>query len=307
MKKILRSSIFRAICAIITGVLLVNNPDSTVVGITIAIGVMFLISGVISCATYLNARKNAKDTEVYDAQGRLIMSSRPPLPIVGIGSILLGLILAVMPGAFVTSLMYVLGALIILGAVNQFMAYAKRSKQPLERVDLGATVYETIDDMRLRTKDDVRIETSIMGNLFVMAHPTELTRAVQNLLVNADRYGRSQESGLLELNIQVLSQGGDAVLRISDKGVGVPAEEMQRIVRPFERGDTARGGAKGAGLGLAIVVRVVKRSGGRIKLSSNHPHGLIVELVMPLANKRNEKPVLEEQTAPTDTLLPRKE
>ena len=191
--------------------------------------------------------------------------------------------------------------------VNQFMAYAKRSKQPLERVDLGATVYETIDDMRLRTKDDVRIETSIMGNLFVMAHPTELTRAVQNLLVNADRYGRSQESGLLELNIQVLSQGGDAVLRISDKGVGVPAEDMQRIVRPFERGDTARGGAKGAGLGLAIVVRVVKRSGGRIKLSSNHPHGLIVELVMPLANKRNEKPVLEEQTAPTDTLLPRKE
>ena len=106
------------------------------------------------------------------------------------------------------------------------------------------------------------------------------------------------------MHIQVLSQGQDAVLRICDKGVGVPAEEMERIVRPFERGDTARGGAKGAGLGLAIVVRVVKRSGGRIKLSSNHPHGLIVELVMPLANKKNEKPVLEEQTAPTDTLLP---
>lgn len=190
--------------------------------------------------------------------------------------------------------------------VNQFMAYAKRSKQPLERVDLGATVYETIDDMRLRTKQDVRIETSIMGNLFVMAHPTELVRAVQNLLVNADRYGRTADSGLLELNIQVLRQGDEAVLRICDKGVGVAPEEMARIVRPFERGDTARGGTKGAGLGLAIVVRVVKRSGGRIKLSSNHPHGLIVELMMPLANKRNEKPALEEQTAPTDTLLPPK-
>lgn len=190
--------------------------------------------------------------------------------------------------------------------VNQFMAYAKRSKQPLERVDLGATVYETIDDMRLRTKQDVRIETSIMGNLFVMAHPTELVRAVQNLLVNADRYGRTADSGLLELNIQVLRQGDEAVLRICDKGVGVEPEEMARIVRPFERGDTARGGTKGAGLGLAIVVRVVKRSGGRIKLSSNHPHGLIVELMMPLANKRNEKPALEEQTAPTDTLLPPK-
>ena len=184
--------------------------------------------------------------------------------------------------------------------VNQFMAYAKRSKQPLERVDLGAAVYGTIDDMRLRTKDDVRIETSIMGNLFVMAHPTELVRAIQNLLVNADRYGRTQENGLLDLNIQGLSQGEEAVL-------GIPQEEMDRVVRPFERGDTARGGAKGAGLGLAIVVRVVKRSGGRIILSSNHPHGLIVELIMPLANKRNEKPALEEQTAPTDTLLPRQD
>lgn len=191
--------------------------------------------------------------------------------------------------------------------VNQFMAYAKRSKQPLERVDLGAAVYGTIDDMRLRTKDDVRIETSIMGNLFVMAHPTELVRAIQNLLVNADRYGRTQENGLLDLNIQVLRQGDEAVLRICDKGIGIPQEEMDRVVRPFERGDTARGGAKGAGLGLAIVVRVVKRSGGRIILSSNHPHGLIVELIMPLANKRNEKPALEEQTAPTDTLLPRKD
>lgn len=122
--KTLRSSVFRAICAIITGILLINNPDSTVRWITIAIGVMFLVSGVISCATYLNARKNAVGAEIYDAEGRLIASPRPPFPLVGIGSILLGLILAVIPGTFVKSLMYVLGVLIILGAVNQFIALA---------------------------------------------------------------------------------------------------------------------------------------------------------------------------------------
>lgn len=122
--KILRSSVFRAICAIITGILLINNPDSTVRWITIAIGVMFLVSGVISCATYLNARKNAIGAEIYDAEGRLIASPRPPFPLVGIGSILLGLILAAIPGTFVKSLMYVLGVLIILGAVNQFIALA---------------------------------------------------------------------------------------------------------------------------------------------------------------------------------------
>lgn len=119
--KILRSSVFRAICAIITGILLINNPDNTVRGITIAIGIIFLISGVVACITYLNTRKNPVNAEVYDGDGRLIVPSRPPFPIVGIGSTLLGLILVIIPDVFVTSLMYVLGALIILGAINQFM------------------------------------------------------------------------------------------------------------------------------------------------------------------------------------------
>lgn len=119
--KVLRSSVFRALCAIATGILLINNPDSTVKGITIAIGVLFLISGAISCATYLNSKGHSGNTEIYDAEGNLITQLKPTFPIVGIGSVLLGLILAIMPGTFVTSLMYVLGALLILGAINQFM------------------------------------------------------------------------------------------------------------------------------------------------------------------------------------------
>lgn len=126
--KVLRSSVFRAICAIITGILLVNNPDNTVKGITIAIGILFLVSGAISCATYLSARSNSGDNEVYDAQGRLIVRLKPAFPIVGLGSVLLGLILAIMPGTFVTSLMYILGAILILGAINQFMTLVNLKK-----------------------------------------------------------------------------------------------------------------------------------------------------------------------------------
>lgn len=186
--------------------------------------------------------------------------------------------------------------------VKQFMGYAQQSNQPLERVDLGLAANDTLHNTRMQGKDNVRVETSIMSNIFVMAHPTELTRAIQNLIVNADRYGRN-EDGILDLNIQVFPQGTDAVLRVCDKGKGVPPEEMARVIRPFERGDTSRGGAKGAGLGLAIVNRVVKRAGGKVHLYTNHPHGLIVELVMPLANTKTEKPVLGEQIGPTDTVL----
>jgi len=126
--KVLQSTVFRALCAIVVGILLISNPDSTVKGITIAIGVLFLISGVISCAAYFNARLHSADVEVYDANGQLITPSKPTFPIVGIGSLLLGLTLAIIPDVFVKSLMYFLGALILLAAINQFMTLVNANK-----------------------------------------------------------------------------------------------------------------------------------------------------------------------------------
>lgn len=119
--RILQSSVFRALCAIVVGVLLLSHPDETVEWITVVVGVMFLLSGVISLAAWLGARRKGSDVEVYDAEGKLVVPRRPMFPIVGLGSVLLGLILMLMPGLFVKSLMYVLGAVIILAAVSQFV------------------------------------------------------------------------------------------------------------------------------------------------------------------------------------------
>ena len=126
--KILQSSVFRAICAIAVGAMLIKNPDSTVKGITIAIGILFLVSGVISCVAYFNARLHSAENEVYDADGKLLVGGRPMFPIVGLGSVILGFVLALMPGAFVTSLMYALGGIILLGALNQFMVLIQARK-----------------------------------------------------------------------------------------------------------------------------------------------------------------------------------
>lgn len=89
--------------------MLIKNPDSTVKGITIAIGLLFLVSGVISCVAYFNARLHSAENEVYDVDGKLLVGGKPMFPVVGLGSVILGFVLALMPGAFVTSLMYVLG------------------------------------------------------------------------------------------------------------------------------------------------------------------------------------------------------
>ena len=119
--KLVQSSLLRAVCAIVVGALLVKYREQTVTWLTVLIGVMFFVSGVFSCVTYLieRSRKNS-DVEVFDANGRRLTPLRPVFPIVGLGSLLQGLILALMPSMFINSLMYILSAILILGAVNQF-------------------------------------------------------------------------------------------------------------------------------------------------------------------------------------------
>lgn len=120
--KILQSSVFRALCAILVGILLIKFPDNTVKGITMAIGVLFLVSGLISCITYFWAKRHVSEYKIYDADGNLVAGEQPTFPIVGIGSAILGLILALSPTAFVSALMYIIGAILILGAINQYMS-----------------------------------------------------------------------------------------------------------------------------------------------------------------------------------------
>ncbi len=168
--------------------------------------------------------------------------------------------------------------------VNQFMAYARRSTQPMERVNLSDAVRQVIHTIRLEIDPAVRLTISIKDDVFVEAHPIELSRVIQNLITNALRYGKSVDD-ILYLDISVSSGKDKAVLTVADKGPGLDMSQADRLMRPFERGDSARGGVTGTGLGLAIIERIVKRSAGTVTLASNDPHGLKVVIRMPLSNK----------------------
>lgn len=126
--KILQSSIFRAICAIVVGALIIKYREDATTWLTIAIGVLFFLSGLISCIVFLTAKRNDGEVQLFDAQGAPITTSKPTFPIVGIGSILLGALLAMAPSLFIHGLMYVLAAILILGAINQFFILASAKK-----------------------------------------------------------------------------------------------------------------------------------------------------------------------------------
>lgn len=126
--RILQSALFRALCAIVIGVLLIRYREQTMTWITITIGVLFFLSGIISLTTYFVSRKNTLDVEIYDANGKQIAGQCPAFPLVSVGSVILGLILALMPNTFVGWLMFILAFILILGAINQFavLVTAKR-------------------------------------------------------------------------------------------------------------------------------------------------------------------------------------
>lgn len=128
--KVLQSSIFRALGAMVVGALLVKYREQTVTWITILIGVIFFVSGLVSCIAYFAQKRKSSggDLDIYDAQGNLIVQSKPTFPIVGLGSLILGAILALLPNAFVNGLVYVLAAILILGAINQFFNLAAATR-----------------------------------------------------------------------------------------------------------------------------------------------------------------------------------
>ena len=184
--------------------------------------------------------------------------------------------------------------------VNQFLSYARHSHEEQELVNLGEAVEAAMSNARLSNDTSIKVTSSIAPNVFVMAHPLELSRAVQNLFTNAMRYGRSDD-GILRLHVtaDLARDGKNAVLAVGDEGAGLPAAERERVMRPFERGESARSGVTGTGLGLAIVERIVRRSGGCVQLDDMTPHGLLVRVIFPVtdpeAHKSREQKLAREQ------------
>lgn len=124
------SILLRSIGAIIIGVLLIKYSNNAVLWLTILIGVIFLLSGLVSCITYLTGRnrKGIDGIQILDATGRDITPARPSFPIIGLGSLLLGGLLTFAPSLFINFLVYGLALILILGALNQFFNLSSASR-----------------------------------------------------------------------------------------------------------------------------------------------------------------------------------
>lgn len=114
----------------------------------------------------------------------------------------------------------------------------------------------------------------------VNADPERLGQALDNILSNAVKY--AHEGGLLTVDLGV--EEGQARLIVTDEGIGIDQEDLEKLFTPYFRARTAsRAGVAGYGLGLMITRRILRAHGGDMLITSQVGIGTRVEVTVPLA------------------------
>jgi signal transduction histidine kinase/ActR/RegA family two-component response regulator/CHASE3 domain sensor protein len=128
--------------------------------------------------------------------------------------------------------------------------------------------------------------------LHVDADPVRLDQVISNLLRNAIKY--TPERGTI--TVAAGADGGEAVIRVGDTGMGISPDLLPRIFEPFIQGTHSEGGEQGLGLGLALVRRLVELHGGTVAaLSEGEGTGTVFVVRLPLvaALAAPERPPLD--------------
>lgn len=144
-----------------------------------------------------------------------------------------------------------------------------QSELPLARVQLESLLRSTLEhysDLQPPAAE-VTLVTPLRD---VMAHETSITQALANLLLNAAKFVRPGERP--RITVRTETRGTRVRIWVEDQGIGIPPEQQARLFRIFER-TPAAGSYQGTGVGLAIVRRIVEKSGGTCGVESDGQSG----------------------------------
>ena len=155
--------------------------------------------------------------------------------------------------------------------VSDLQDYARPLKPEIKEVDLAKLVTSIFQTVRV--PDSVTLKIDVKGFPKIQTDPTMIRRALTNLVNNALQ--AMPEGGVLELDAFKTEQA--AIITVSDTGIGIPEEIKPRLFTPLV---TTK--AKGQGLGLAVVKRLVEALGGAITFESKKGTGTKFTITLPI-------------------------
>jgi CheY-like chemotaxis protein len=178
------------------------------------------------------------------------------------------------------------GALSCAELTRRLLAFARRQPLQPSPVDLGQTCRNVAKLLGRTLGERIRIDIQCESQVWhVLADPSQVESSVINLAVNAR--DAMTEGGTLTIETSNLTSHGEdddvpagdfVLLSVTDTGVGMTAEVLERAVEPFF---TTKNLVHGTGLGLSMVYGFVKQSGGHVKIESAPNRGTRVRLYLP--------------------------
>jgi signal transduction histidine kinase len=152
------------------------------------------------------------------------------------------------------------------------------SRLDAKETDIGTV--ESVDITGLAAEECARAGAELVASsderpLVAQGVVKLLRRAMRNLLENARRYSDGP------VTVELTREGGDAVVRVRDRGPGVPPSERERIFEPFYRLAGASERFGGVGLGLALVRSIAQRHHGSVHCEDHEGGGACFVLRIP--------------------------
>ena len=158
--------------------------------------------------------------------------------------------------------------------IHQFLDFVKGVEgEPTKMTDINSLL-QAVRDRQLRAGRDLVVRLG--STYFIPIKPLAMQRLLDNLVGNAYAYGR----GEVRVASRITSE--NIIISVFDNGPGIPETHVEKLLRPFERLDTARSNAGGSGLGLAIADRIAKLHHGKLQLINRPEGGLEARLSLPI-------------------------
>lgn len=160
-----------------------------------------------------------------------------------------------------------------------------RSSKPMERVDLGKALYVVLENLESRIQQaGAVVDHTTMPT--VKGDEIALVQLLQNLISNAIKF-RGERTPVVTVSAETLED--TVVLSIADNGIGIAAEDRDRIFAPFRRLHS-QSDYEGSGIGLATCKRIIDQHGGEIRVESEEGRGTTFRCMLP-----NAEPVSPEK------------